>query len=213
MEEKILIKSEMNAKTKNLMLIITYALAALFAITNVIYLIVSPLNYIHFKGYEVRHKNGYYAMVDGETGYLIFFILVCLGLLISIISLITYLLLRKCELTITDKNARGKTIFGKEVVLPLYMISTYSTRKFLSTIAIATSSGVTKFSLIKNHAEIASVLAAKINERQESTLTETKPTVAQCDASEELVKLKSLLDTGIITQEEFDAKKKQLLGL
>lgn len=28
-----------------------------------------------------------------------------------------------------------------------------------------------------------------------------------------LVKLKELLDSGILTQEEFDAKKKQLLGL
>ena len=30
---------------------------------------------------------------------------------------------------------------------------------------------------------------------------------------DELKKLKELLDMGIITQEEFDAKKKQLLGL
>ena len=31
--------------------------------------------------------------------------------------------------------------------------------------------------------------------------------------AEELKKMKDLLDAGIITQEEFDAKKKQLLGL
>lgn len=30
---------------------------------------------------------------------------------------------------------------------------------------------------------------------------------------DELKKLKELLDMGIVTQEEFDAKKKQLLGL
>ena len=30
---------------------------------------------------------------------------------------------------------------------------------------------------------------------------------------EELTKLKDLLDTGVITQEEFDAKKKQILGV
>lgn len=33
------------------------------------------------------------------------------------------------------------------------------------------------------------------------------------DIDEELRKLKSLLDDGILTQEEFDAKKKQLLDL
>ena len=31
--------------------------------------------------------------------------------------------------------------------------------------------------------------------------------------ADELKKYKELLDSGIITQEEFDAKKKQLLGL
>ena len=30
---------------------------------------------------------------------------------------------------------------------------------------------------------------------------------------EELTKLKDLLDTGVISQEEFDAKKKQILGV
>ena len=37
-----------------------------------------------------------------------------------------------------------------------------------------------------------------------------KPPVSSAD---ELAKFKDLLDKGIITQEEFDAKKKQLLGL
>lgn len=35
----------------------------------------------------------------------------------------------------------------------------------------------------------------------------------QSDAAEELQKYKQLLDNGVITQEEFDAKKKQLLGI
>ena len=42
-----------------------------------------------------------------------------------------------------------------------------------------------------------------------------KPTtiVNAISPAEELKKMKELLDLGIITQEEFDAKKKQLLGL
>lgn len=35
----------------------------------------------------------------------------------------------------------------------------------------------------------------------------------QSSALDELKKLKELLDIGIISQDEFDAKKKQLLGL
>lgn len=37
--------------------------------------------------------------------------------------------------------------------------------------------------------------------------------IHQASAADELKKFKELLDSGIITQEEFDAKKKQLLGL
>lgn len=39
------------------------------------------------------------------------------------------------------------------------------------------------------------------------------PASAPVSAADELKKFKELLDSGIITQEEFDAKKKQLLGL
>ena len=37
--------------------------------------------------------------------------------------------------------------------------------------------------------------------------------VQQVSPAEELKKFKELLDMGIITQEEFDVKKKQILGL
>ncbi len=33
------------------------------------------------------------------------------------------------------------------------------------------------------------------------------------NAEDEIVKLKNFLDFGVITEEEFDAKKKQLIGL
>ena len=37
--------------------------------------------------------------------------------------------------------------------------------------------------------------------------------VNQVSAADEILKLKQLLDSGVLTQDEFDAKKKQLLGL
>ena len=40
--------------------------------------------------------------------------------------------------------------------------------------------------------------------------TKNQPPIS---AADELKKFKELLDMGIITQEEFDAKKKELLGL
>ena len=39
------------------------------------------------------------------------------------------------------------------------------------------------------------------------------PAVPKTSSSDELIKFKQLLDSGVITQAEFDAKKKQLLGL
>jgi predicted Zn-dependent peptidase len=44
-------------------------------------------------------------------------------------------------------------------------------------------------------------------------LKNPKPFIGSFNPSDEIRKFKSLLDDGIISQEEFDAKKKQLLGL
>lgn len=41
----------------------------------------------------------------------------------------------------------------------------------------------------------------------------TSTQVNRASAADEIIKFKALLDQGILTQEEFDAKKKQLLGL
>ena len=41
----------------------------------------------------------------------------------------------------------------------------------------------------------------------------SSPILQHLSSAEEIKKMKELLDIGIITQEEFDAKKKQLLGL
>ena len=45
------------------------------------------------------------------------------------------------------------------------------------------------------------------------TVKQPTKTAKSNDRIEELTKLKDLLDTGVITQEEFDAKKKQILGV
>ena len=47
---------------------------------------------------------------------------------------------------------------------------------------------------------------------QRANLTQTVPR-DDADNTQELIKFKQLLDSGAISQEEFDAKKKQLLGL
>lgn len=63
------------------------------------------------------------------------------------------------------------------------------------------------------------VLAEKVVEYINQKLRECKAAknggtvIQQASAADEIKKYKELLDMGVITQEEFDAKKKQLLGL
>lgn len=51
------------------------------------------------------------------------------------------------------------------------------------------------------------------SQNSESSESESSVSDNMAQAAEALKSLKELLDSGIITQEEFDAKKKQLLGL
>lgn len=51
------------------------------------------------------------------------------------------------------------------------------------------------------------------NGRKQAKVPQAATVVQQTSAADEIKKFKELLDSGVITQEEFDAKKKQLLGL
>ena len=193
MEEKVLIKSKMDEKARG----IFYVLMGVF-------FGIPVLNFLSLL--KEKEYGSYYTHISS-------FIMTCVAYVLGVITLIVFLVHRKCEMTVTEKNVRGRALFGKEVVLPIYMISAYSTRSFMSTIAVATASGVTKFALIGNYVEIGNVLSKMINDRQDNTVkAETKVETSNTNM-DDLVKLKNLLDQGIITEEEFQAKKKQLLDL
>ena len=220
MEEKVLIKSEVN---KSLKLFLKWAPIILFGLAAIICLFLTFDYDVEVEYYSslFHTRDTYTLTLRGWSwvfqfepiGFFLWFLVACISLLASIIIGIIFLVNRKCELQVTENNVRGKAVLGKEVVLPLHMVSAYSTRKFLSVISVATASGVTKFSLIQNYKEIGEVLAKKINERQEKTETQIKHTYNNATSMDDLLKIKSLLDAGVITQEEFDAKKKQLLDL
>lgn len=72
-------------------------------------------------------------------------------------------------------------------------------------------SGMLKWKLAN---QFASSLGAKIRAAMDTYKNdEEKSSSEGFSAADELKKYKELLDSGVITQEEFDAKKKQLLGL
>ena len=101
--------------------------------------------------------------------------------------------------------------------MPIDSISAVGTSVFKS-IAIATSAGKIKFLAIANRDEIHNKISELLINRQQSNKVEQQiannnvPT-SNNDNIGQLKELKELLDQGIINQEEFDVKKKQLLGL
>jgi len=139
-----------------------------------------------------------------EFGYYWFFI----GIVLFVIAGIMFLSM-KFELIIADGKVVGKTLFGKRVDLPISQISVAGTGIF-NRVSIATSSGYINFYGVINQSEVFSTISELLLKRQEETKTSHK---APESVSDELKKLKDLLDSDIITKEEFEAKKKQLLGL
>jgi hypothetical protein len=129
------------------------------------------------------------------------------------LALIISLAMSRCKLTVTDKRIYGRAVFGKRVDLPLDSISAVGIG-LLNSITVATSSGRISFFAIKNRDEIHAVISELLVDRQSKPVSNTtiKQEIPQSNA-DELRKYKDLLDSGVISQEEFDAKKKQLLGL
>ena len=129
------------------------------------------------------------------------------------ILIISFFLTYKSEIIVTDKRVYGKAIFGKRVDLPFDKISSISSN-MLKGIGVASSSGRITFLFCKNNSEVFNTISAILLERQEkranssTTIQNTSNTNA-----DELKKFKELLDSGVITEEEFEAKKKQLLDL
>ena len=135
----------------------------------------------------------------------------------AVIIVVFNLLYKKIQLVVTDKKVYGRVFCGKRVDLPIDSISAVGTSLFKS-ISIATSSGYIKFLAIANRDEIHEKISELLINRQQSNKVEQQiannnvPT-SNNDNIGQLKELKELLDQGIINQEEFDAKKKQLLGL
>lgn len=137
------------------------------------------------------------------------------GILFSLLGIFFNLMMSKCAITITDKRVIGKANFGKRVDLPLNQISSVG-QGMISSIAVATSSGSVRFWLLENRDEVFEGLTDLIKsfQIQKTDFSNKETTILQQTSNaDELKKFKELLDNGVITQEEFDAKKKQLIGL
>lgn len=203
MDEKIIIKS----KQANIKLIST--------IISVIGLLLFVVVWISSTSSGFYHDR----IADGDWGYVLASMVPYFGsitfLPFLVIAIVFYAWTSKVNLIVTNKRVYGTAAFGKRVDLPLDKISAVGTT-FFNGIAVTTSSGAIKFLMIKNSVDIHSAISQLLMERQETNKkaarTVVKQEIPQSNA-EELRRYKELLDLGVITQDEFDAKKKQLLGL
>lgn len=133
-----------------------------------------------------------------------------IAILTIIIGIFLYRRWSKMEMTVTDKRVYGYDMSGKRVDLPLDSISAVSGYKEDS-VAVTTASGAIKFGYLANADEILDAVSKLLISRQENHGT-AQQEIPQSSA-DELKKYKDLLDSGVITQKEFDEKKRQLLGL
>lgn len=193
MDEKLIIKSKQAPEIKIISLI-------LFVI-GLILGINSSVNYSLFDGFD----NYYWTSIFPYCMSIWF-------LPFAVVSALLYFSAAKTELTVTDKRVYGKAVFGKRVDLPVDLISAVGT-SLLMGVSVSTSSGRISFLGVKNKDEIHQEISKLLMARQEKVSTTTiKQEISQSNA-DELKKFKDLLDSGVITQEEFSKKKKQLLGL
>jgi len=162
---------------------------------------------------QAKYDNAFfYAIADFFTRGIIFCIIPVAAF--ALIGGLIYLWLRSYELTITDKRIYGKVAWGKRVDLPVDSVSATATINHLKGVSVSTPSGKIGFLAIKNADEIYKVVSNLLIERQqEKAKSVAVASAPKNDSADELKKFKDLLDSGVITQEEFDAKKKQLLGL
>ena len=193
--EKIICKSNAGIIAANPLAILCFIIAFLGVISSFItascFTLTTPIEWI------IRNFDLY---VWFYIGALLF---IGIGILL--------LVLLKPELIVTDARVYGKIGAIKKVDLPLNQISAIGTG-ILNCVTIATSSGKIRFWGIINHDKIANAVSELLAETHKNAVPKTT-VITSISNAEELKIYKELLDTGVITKEEFDAKKKQLLGL
>lgn len=213
MEEKIICTSEkfnLNV-SKNKKKSITIIIAIVSVIISAI---VTAIDGQHTTYFGTSYNT--FDFEDFLLGAIILF--AALIVIFYLVLALARFFLRNYDMTVTDKRVYGKIKMGNQVDLPLDSISAISKISFMYGICVTSSSGKIKFYGIKNWDEMYSAINKLLIERQNNknyspSFAPVSTPIKETNSSEDLVKLKELLDMGIITKDEFDAKKKQLLGL
>ena len=144
-----------------------------------------------------------------------------------------------CSLTLTDRQVYGKlkTLIGKKKLqIPIDHLDSVMTSRGIidvlcggETLIIQSNAGRIKFHYVRNAEEFASAAMACINEYKRTAPVQPAPqqvvyqqpaapapapvqNISGGDAMEKLNSLKQMIENGLITQEDFDSKKADILS-
>lgn len=138
--------------------------------------------------------------------------LLIVGIIAAAVGIIMKTSTEKCEITVTNEAVSGKLPHGKEVLIPLNQITAINRSSF-NGVSITSIGNVSNFHCIENREEVMKAISYLLANPQQSSAQPTQSASANGGEAEQLKRLKDLLDSGVLTQEEFDTKKKQVLGL
>lgn len=222
MEEVVLIEAKFKKNYASRILLGIAILIVFLALCIASFIYENKDGYVYF-GFGYGGRYPYDIIYDSLRDFFVeeFFeqsygyLIIVVAPVFAVISLFLFLLFR-CELVVTDRRVYGKAAFGVRIDLPINKISSIGLGiKLFQSISVATSSGKLKFYLLKNREEIYEMLSRRIssNSVNDPNVREREESMFAGSAADELRKYKELLDLGVITAEEFEAKKKQLLDL
>lgn len=205
-DEKVLVEGKFN---RNILAIVMLIIAI------IAFSVVTYNFYWHYKvgvqrfDYASYYDSFFDYLFSAGSNNMIFYIAAVLPFLV--LAILFKMMLSGCSISVSNSHVWGRSRFGKQVDLPIHQISAVSYGA-LGSIGVATSSGVIHFYYLKNKKEVYSTIVSLLD--KEPTNDSIPTIIQQNDSSaDELKKYKELLDSGVITKEEFEAKKKQLLGL
>ena len=199
------------------------SITPLSCVVTVLWLIILALGYYVAKIAWFGSKEQYdYAWLYVLEQKIIPIVLVIIPL---VILLIEKNIAKCCKLELTEGHIEGrlKTTFGKKnLQMPIDHVDSVMTSSGLwdklrggETLLISSNSGLIKFHYVQNAEEFAAAAMKRIGEVKK-TAPAADPAPAQnvsgSDAMEKINSLKQMLDSGLITQEDFDKKKADILS-
>lgn len=168
------------------------------------------------------------------SGVIFYISCLCLiiGICIIFASLRSFSVAKNCSLVLENTGiigAKAGLFSSKEIKLPTEKIDSITVQNGIfdkifggKTIAVRSASGLIKFPWVQNANEFVNATLAKIEGFKQSVKNENQNLVSamaksiggntgNSSAAQQIKEIKDLLDSGLITQEEFEAKRKELL--